>query len=46
MGLEDGEVRGVVSAAGRNLLAGSVMDGEAFQPEGETAVITRCVAGQ
>ena len=45
-GLGDGEVWGVESAAGRNLLARPVMNGEALQPEGESAEITRCVAGQ
>ena len=42
----DGEVWGVKGAAGGNLLAGPVMNGKAFQPEGETAIVTRRVAGQ
>jgi hypothetical protein len=46
MGLGDGEVRGVKGAAGGGLFARPVMDGEAFQPEGEAAVVTRRVAGQ
>ena len=45
-GLGDGEVGGVEGAAGGNLLARPEMNGEAFQPEGETAMATRRVTGQ
>ena len=44
-GLGIGVVLGVEGAAGRNLLAAPVMKGKAFQPEGETTVFARRVAG-